>query len=142
MLRDLSRGGQAPPFFDSVNAKGVPVRALLFNALLMGSAVLLNFLFEGKILIILLAIIVGAELISWSAIAIAHLKFRRRYPNAAFRAPLYPFANYLCLGFFAFVIVLMFFLPDYRTGAIVLPLWIMALGLIWAGKKRHDARKK
>ena len=120
----------------------MPVRALLFNALLMGSAVLLNFLFEGKILIILLAIIVGAELISWSAIAIAHLKFRRRYPNAAFRAPLYPFANYLCLGFFAFVIVLMFFLPDYRTGAIVLPLWIMALGLIWVGKKRHDARKK
>ena len=134
MLRDLSRGSQAPPFFDSVSKKGVPVRALLFNALLMGSAVLLNFLFEGKILLILLAIIVGAELISWSAIAVAHLKFRRRCPDAAFRAPLYPVANYLCLAFFALIIVLMFMLPDYRTGAIVLPLWIVTLGLIWVGK--------
>ncbi|MHC2546367.1 L-asparagine transporter-like permease [Corynebacterium hesseae] len=142
MLRDLSRGGQAPPFFNSVSAKGVPVRALLFNALLMGSAVLLNFLFEGKILIVLLAIIVGAELISWSAIAVAHLNFRKRCPNAAFRAPLYPIANYLCLAFFALVIVLMFMLPDYRTGAIVLPCWIVTLALIWLGKKRHDARNK
>ena len=33
-------------------------------------------------------------------------------------------------------------LPDYRTGAIVLPCWIVTLALIWLGKKRHDARTK
>ena len=134
-LRDLSIGGQAPAWFTPTNPRKVPVRALLFNATLMGSTVLLNFFFEGKILMALIAIIVGAELISWSAIAVSHLNFRRRMKAAghtpAFLAPLYPFANYLCLAFFAGIVVLMTMLPDYRQGVIALPLWILTLAIIW-----------
>lgn len=144
MLRDLSLGKQAPPFFSQTTAKGVPLRALLFNCALMGSAVLLNFLFEGKILMVLIAIIVGAEIISWSAISISHLRFRKRMAEQgkapAFRAPLFPIGNYLCLAFFAMIIVLMAILPDYRQGVIALPLWILTLMAIWAGKKYNDRR--
>ncbi|WP_232843327.1 amino acid permease [Corynebacterium hindlerae] len=145
MLRDLSLGGQAPPFFSATTKKGVPLRALLFNAGLMGTAVLLNYLFEGKLLMVFIAIIVGAELISWSAIAIAHWKFRKEYAikgkSSAYRAPLFPIANMLCLAFFAMIVVLMAFLPDYRMGVVALPLWILLLGVIWAGKQAHEKRQ-
>ncbi|MEJ5997838.1 amino acid permease [Corynebacterium sp. H130] len=138
MLRDLSIGDQAPPFFAKTTAKGVPLRALLFNSALMGTAVLLNYLFEGKLLIVFIAVIVGAELISWTSICLAHLKFRKLNPHAAYKAPLFPIANILCIAFFAMIYVLMAILPDYRTGAIALPIWILVLGVIWQGKIIHD----
>lgn len=144
MLRDLAVGDQAPPLFAATTKNGVPVRALLFNAALMGSAVLLNYLFEGKLLIVLIAIIVGAELISWTSIVISHWKFRQLQAAAgqapSFHAPLFPIANIVCVAFFALVYVLMAILPDYRMGAIALPLWILALGIIWQGKMLHDKR--
>lgn len=144
MLRDLAVGGQAPPWFTVTTKKGVPLRALLFNSLLMGSAVLLNFWFEGKILLVLMAIVVGAELVSWTAIVIAHLRFRklsdREGNRAAYRAPLSPLSNYLCLAFFAMVAVLMAFLPDYQQATIALPLWILTLIAIWVGKRAHEKR--
>ncbi|APT93817.1 aromatic amino acid transporter [Corynebacterium phocae] len=146
MLRDLALGGQAPNLFTATNAKGVPVRALLFNCLLMGSAVLLNYLFEGRILIILIAIIVGAEIISWSSIVISHLKFRKLMKTQghepSYRAPLYPLANYFCLAFFAMIVVLMTRLADYQQAAIALPLWVLALVALWFVRKAAGRRAK
>ncbi|AKK03690.1 amino acid permease [Corynebacterium epidermidicanis] len=146
MLRDLSLGDQAPPFFAATNSRGVPVRALLFNAALMGISVLLNYLFEGKLLIIFIAIIVGAELISWTSITISHFKFRQVQRQdgvkSSYAAPFFPIANMICLAFFAMIYVLMAILPDYRTGAIALPIWILVLGVIWQGKMIHDRRQE
>lgn len=140
MLRDLSRNGQAPPFFNHTTKAGLPLRALLFNSALMGSSVLLNYFFEGRILLVLMAIIVGASIITWTAICISHLRFRRIQGKTSYPAPLFPFANYLCMAFFTLVVVLMAFLPDYRTGLIALPLWVLALGGIWIGKKHYEKK--
>ncbi len=144
MLRDLARNGQAPAFFGATTVKGLPLRALLFDAALMAVVVVLNYFFEGKIFVVLLAIITGAELITWTGVVLSHLKFRQRFNRAGttarFRAPLYPFANWLCLAVFALVIVLMGILPEYRTGLIALIGWILALGVIWQGKLMNDRR--
>ncbi|WP_342319378.1 amino acid permease [Corynebacterium mayonis] len=145
MLRDLADNGQAPPFFAATTSNGLPLRALLFNGALMGIVVILNYFFEGKIFIVLLAIITGAELITWTGVALSHLKFRQRFDKAGtttrFRAPLYPIANYACIACFAVVITLMALLPEFRTGLIALICWIFTLGLIWQGKLAHDARR-
>ncbi|QGU08661.1 Phenylalanine-specific permease [Corynebacterium occultum] len=144
MLRDLALNGQAPPFFTHTTRRGLPLRALLFNSGLMGGAVLLNFLFQGQLLFALMAIILAAEIISWSAIAISHLRFRaqlrREGQTSAYRSPFSPLANYLCLAFFALLLVLMGFLPDYRIALFALPLWIMTLALIWLGQQFHQRR--
>lgn len=144
MLRNLALNGQAPPFFARTTERGLPLRALLFNSGLMGGAVLLNFLFEGQLLIALMAIILGAEIISWSAIAVSHLGFRKQLRRegriSAYRAPFAPVANYLCLAFFALLLVLMGFLPDYRAGLIALALWVFTLSGIWLGQQFHQRR--
>ena len=130
MLRDLARNGQAPRAFAATSAKGLPTRALLFDAALMGIVVILNYFFEGKIFAVLLAIIVGTELITWAGICISHLNFRKHETSETFPAPFYPVANWVCIAFFATVLVLMGILPEYRLGLATLTGWIIVLGLI------------
>lgn len=138
MLRDLARNGQAPRTFAETNHKGLPTKALLFDATLMGVVVILNYFFEGKIFAVLLAIIVGTELITWAGICVSHLNFRKRVHNTKFPAPLYPAANWICIGFFALVLVMMGMLDEYRMGLATLAGWIVALGLIWLTTQRRS----
>ena len=136
MLRDLARNGQAPEFFGATTKKGLPLRALLFDAALMGTVVILNYFFEGKVFAILLAIIVGSELITWASISFAHLRFRANGGRSSFMAPFYPYANWLCAGFYVLVLVLMAFLPDYRVGLGALIAWVVGLSIIGATRKQ------
>lgn len=138
MLRDLARNGQAPKALAETNHKGLPTKALLFDATLMGVVVILNYFFEGKIFAILLAIIVGTELITWAGICLSHLNFRKNAGATKFPAPLYPVANWICIAFFALVLILMGILPDYRMGLATLFGWILALGLIWLTTQRRS----
>ncbi|MCQ4619765.1 amino acid permease [Corynebacterium sp. CCUG 71335] len=127
MLRDLSLNGQAPAYFGQTTRKGLPLRALLFNCALMGSVVLLNYFFEGKIFTVLLAVVVGSELITWAAVNFAHLNFRKSGRSSSFTAPLFPAANYICGAYFVLVLVLMAALPDYRVGLIAMAVWAIGL---------------
>lgn len=110
----------------------------------MGVAVLLNYLFQDKLLFALIAVILGAEIISWSSIAVAHLRFRARLKatgsDSKYRSPFTPVANYVCLAYFALLIVLMGFLPDYRIGLLALPAWVIVLLLIWLGQRGHQQK--
>ena len=105
----------------------------------MGTVVILNFFFEGKIFAVLLAIIVGTELITWAGICISHLNFRKTSKSATFPAPLYPAANWVCIVFFVLVLVLMGILPEYRMGLATLTGWIIVLGLISLTTQRSRA---
>lgn len=144
MLRDLALDGQAPAFFARTTRNGLPRRALLTNAALMGVVVLLNYFFEGRVLVALMAIIVGAEIISWSAITLSHIGFRRSRRRAGekpvYPAPGYPVTNWFCLAFFVLIFVLMGFLPDYRVALFALPGWVAALAVIWLGKRFTEER--
>ena len=147
MLRDLARNSQAPRVFAATTAGGLPRRALLFNGSLMGIVVVLNYFFEGKIFTVLLAIIVGTELITWAGVCISHLNFRRRFASASptnttrFVAPFYPVANWVCIGYFVLVLILMAFLPEYRLGLATLILWILGLAAIWQFKQHRNKNR-
>jgi len=139
MLRDLARNGQASRVFAETSEKGLPTKALLFNAALMGVVVILNYFFEGKIFAVLLAIIVGTELITWAGICVSHLNFRKHETSDTFPAPLYPLANWVCIAFFVLVLVLMGILPEYRLGLATLTGWVVVLGLISLTTQRSRA---
>ena len=139
-LRDLARSGQAPAALAKTSEKGLPFNALLFNGALMGVVVILNYFFEGKIFAVLLAIIVGTELITWAGICVSHLNFRKRMDAAGkeshFKAPLYPVANWICIAFFIAVLAMMAYLPEYRMGLFTLVAWILTLTIIGNVRKR------
>ena len=131
VLHDLAASGLAPRFLAHTNERGVPVRALLLNSGFVAIAVLLNVVLPGKALAILIPVVVGSELITWSIIILSHLRFRAREGVGDFKAPLFPIANYLCLAYFVMIYVLMTQDPASRSGAIALPLWFC--GLLIAG---------
>ncbi|MFC9356702.1 amino acid permease [Rhodococcus sp. NPDC057014] len=127
VLHGMAAKKQAPALLARTNQRGVPVTGIVINSAITGIVVLLNYLFPGQLLMILVAIILSAEIITWSTIAISHLRFRRTAGAGAFRSPLFPYANYLVLAYLAGVVALMTQLPDFRAGAIALPLWLAGL---------------
>ncbi|MER7792946.1 amino acid permease [Streptomyces sp. NPDC097640] len=135
VLHSLSDRRQAPAFFARTNHRGVPVTGLLINSGVTAVVVLLNYLFPGRLLLVLVAIILSAELITWGSIALSHLRFRMAGQHSSFKAPFHPYSNYLCLAYFAMIAVLMTRIPDFRAGAIALPLWLG--GLIAASFIHH-----
>ncbi|BCI78877.1 amino acid permease [Mycobacterium sp. SMC-18] len=139
VLYDLAASGQAPRFLAHTNARGVPVRALLLNSGFVAVAVLLNVVLPGKALVLLIPVVVGAELITWSIIALSHLRFRSREGAGVFKTPLSPLTNYLCLGYFALIYILMTQDPASRAGAIALPLWFC--GLLIVGSLLNRVRR-
>lgn len=139
MLRDLALNGQAPRYFAATTAKGLPLRSLVFNCALMGSVVLLNYFFEGRIFQILLAVVVGSELITWAAVNFAHLNFRKAGGGSSFQAPGFPWVNYLCAAYFVLVLILMAVLPDYRAGLIALAVWFTGLLAAASARSYHGS---
>ncbi|MHC1719938.1 MAG: hypothetical protein AB9844_04435 [Clostridiaceae bacterium] len=69
-----------------------------------------------------------SEFITWGGIVITQLHFRKKIGENAkdlkYKSLLFPYANYFVLAYFALLLILMIIMPDYRMGAIALPIWI------------------
>jgi phenylalanine-specific permease len=144
VLYGLAKNGQAPAFLARTNRQGVPVAGLLVNTAITGLVVLFNYLFPGKLITPLVSIILGAEFITWGAITIAHLRFRKTAEagQLTFKSPWYPYSNYLCLAYFVLVFVLMYFAPGFRTGFYVFPAWLVGLCIVGVATQRYTGRRR
>lgn len=139
MLYGLAENSNAPKFFLKLSSRKVPVNGILFSSGITLIAVLLNYLFPGKVFMYLLAIVTGAIVVTWIMIVITHLKFREYCKETGhvtrFHALFYPYANYLCLIFLAVIIILMLTMDEMRLAAISMPLWLGAIRLLYVYKK-------
>ena len=137
MLYGLAVGGDAPKSLKNLSQRGVPVVGILISSGVTLLAVLLNYLFPGRVFMLFLSIAMASVIISWGTIIITHLKFRRLYVQegrrARFCAPLFPVANYICLAFLVMMYLLMTQIPDMQFAVAVLPVWLLAL---WLGYRR------
>ena len=137
MLYGLAVGGDAPKGLKNLSQRGVPVVGILISSGVTLLAVLLNYLFPGRVFMLFLSIAMASVIISWGTIIITHLKFRRLYVQegrrARFCAPLFPVANYICLAFLVVMYLLMTQIPDMQFAVAVLPVWLLAL---WLGYRR------
>ena len=79
MLYALSKSGDAPNVFGSINKRGVPVPALLATAAFGLFAFLTSLIGEGQAYTWLINISGMSGFITWVGIAIAHYRFRRAY---------------------------------------------------------------
>lgn len=141
MLYGLAEQGDAPRAFMKVNRRGVPVLAIAVSALVTLACVLVNYLVPKNALETLMALVVAALVINWAMISLAHLKFRRAMVRQgvepSFKAFWFPFSNYLCLAFVAFILLIMLWIPGLRASVIAIPFWLV---LIWVCYRWRLAR--
>ncbi|VTN14771.1 Phenylalanine-specific permease [Raoultella terrigena] len=97
--------------------------------------VLLNYLLPQKALGLLMALVVATLLLNWIMICMAHLKFRaaqrRKGRESKFKALLAPGGNYLCIAFLGLILVLMCTIDGMRLSAVLLPVWILFLFVVF-----------
>jgi len=71
----------------------------------------------------------------WTIILCSYLAYRKRSPqlhqNSIFKMPLGKLMCWVCMAFFAAVIVLLTLEQDTREALIVTPLWFILLGIGW-----------
>jgi AAT family amino acid transporter len=144
MLFGLAQQGNAPKFLLHVGKSGVPVRCVLFSSALVGVAVLLNFVFPGKIFMYVMSIATIAIIINWILILITQHKFHRiigpeKCEKLGFKMPFYPYSNYITLVYLVMIVILMAFIPDMRISLFLAPVWI---AIIFIGYKLKNASGK
>ena len=141
MLYGLAQQGNAPAALLKVSRRGVPLTALGVSATATGVCVLVNYFMPGQAFAFLMGLVVSSLLINWAMISWSHLRFRAHKRAAGqvtlFQSLGYPFTNYLCLGFLALVVGLMYRTPELRTSVYLIPVWSGLLTLAyWLKRKR------
>jgi AAT family amino acid transporter len=67
----------------------------------------------------------------WGMIMLAHLRYKKLHPHSTdFRMPLYPFADYLVLGFLLLTAVIMMFDRAMLSALIFAIVWIATLFIL------------
>ncbi|MCV9878435.1 amino acid permease [Brenneria izbisi] len=144
MLFGLAKQGNGPKVLQTVDGRGVPVVAIGVSALATALCVVINYLLPGKAFELLMALVVSALVINWAMISLAHLKFRaqkdREGTVTRFKALLYPLGNYLCLLFLAGILVIMYLTPGIQISVLLIPVWLIILGLGYFFKQKKTAR--
>ena len=106
----------------------MPVTGILVSALITLLCVLVNYLAPKEALTLLMSLVVAALVINWAMISLIHLRFRAALQRAGrrplFRALWHPWGNLLCLVFLAFILVVMWLVPDTRLSVYAIPVWL------------------
>ncbi len=142
MLFGLAKQGNGPKALLKVDRRGVPYVALGVSAAATALCVVINYLMPGKAFGFLMTLVVAALVINWAMISYSHLKFRRAKAQQGvetrFKALWYPFGNWLCLAFLAGILVIMSIHPGMRESVIMIPFWLIVLGIGYFIKQRSQ----
>jgi aromatic amino acid transport protein AroP len=145
MLLGLALQGNAPRRLCRINARGVPVPALMLSAAATAICVLVNYLIPKQALELLMMLVVASLIINWALISITHLKFRRAMHSqgvsTSYRSWGYPFTNHVCLVFIAGILAVMYLSPGIKQAVLLIPLWIALMAGAFA-LMRAKARGK
>lgn len=143
MLYGLAQQGNAPKFLMKINARGVPVLAIVLSALFTLSGVVLDYFVPAKALNILMSLVVTTLVINWAMISLSHLRFRtaknREGSKPAFPALWFPYANYLCVAFLGLLLLILWLTPGSRISVIMIPVWLFVM---WLGYRYKSASRE
>ncbi len=169
MLYNLAIQENALHIFSKLSTARVPYVAILFSSFCTAIIVVINALIPDNSFMRIMALATAAALITWAIIVIVHLKFRKAHKNRKrnfiYAFSLYPYANYFCLCFLAFLFCIMFLsgfgknglmvwlldmvgirvpfletyipvqMPDMSLAVIIIPLWCLFLFLGYKFKR-------
>lgn len=146
MVYTLAKEGNAPKSMAKLNSRSVPARALIFSALVILIAVLLNYVIPEGVFVIITSISTICFMFVWIMTIICHIKYRKTKPELAakskFKMPFAPLSDYIVLIFFAFVTVVLALAQDTRIALMFTPVWFIALIVIYRIKKAKQSKNK
>ena len=142
VLYSLARQGNAPKAFMRLSRRGIPYAGVLFSSMVTAVAVAVIYFLPDTAFSILMAMALGASIISWVMILLTHRAFRKRIGSGladlAFKLPGGLASNAVALVSLVGVFILMVFNPDYRTSVTVMPIWLFILFAAYEVKKRSS----
>ncbi|WGS44816.1 amino acid permease [Burkholderia sp. JSH-S8] len=135
MLVSLAENGLAPAPFARLSASGSPSRAVALTIACMSVGVLLNYVVPARVFGWLMSLLSFEVLVTWAMIVLTHMRFRRvmaaRGVTTSFRMPYARVTSWVCLGFVAFVFVMLGIDPSTRGSLIVGAVTIVVLTVIY-----------
>lgn len=137
MLYGLAQDGDAPKSFGTLSKRAVPSAGLTFSCIcLLGGAVLI-YLIPDVVTVFTLVTTVSAILFMfvWSIILCSYLVYRKQRPalhaESNYKMPAGILMCFVCLLFFAFVLILLTLREDTLQALLVTPLWFVILGVAY-----------
>lgn len=122
VMYSLAESGMAPKIFAKLNKRGVPSYALLVTLGFALLSLLTSIVAEDTLFVILLSISGIGGTLTWLAIAVAQIGFRRQYSknggkveDLKYRVKLYPFVPILCIIMCLFIFAFTFYDETQRT---------------------------
>jgi AAT family amino acid transporter/D-serine/D-alanine/glycine transporter len=136
MLYALAQSGRASKRLGVLNRRHLPSNAISLSAALMLFGVFLNYAVPDQVFIWVTSVSLIGTLWTWAIIMLAHRNYRKAVADGLVRAVSYrmpgaPIANWLVLGFLAFVSVLLAMDPATRVALYVAPIWFGIVGLAY-----------
>ncbi|QBQ99611.1 amino acid permease [Paraburkholderia pallida] len=144
MMFSLSRAGHAPRVLGEVNARGIPLGALMLSTLGIALATVLSVLYPDASFTIMMAVSMFGALFTWMMIFVTHYFFRRRWdasgqPAPAFRMRGFPVLTLLGAALMLAVTVTTFFTPEFHMTLIFGVPFLIALSVAYAVWYRRPA---
>lgn len=137
MLYGLAQDGVAPKRFALLSKRAVPSSGLTFSCVCLLGGVVLIYLIPNVVTVFTMVTTVSAILFMfvWSIILCSYMVYRKQRPHlhekSIYKMPFGKLMCWVCLAFFAFVIVLLTLEADTRKALMVTPIWFVILGLGW-----------
>ena len=138
MLFGLALKGDAPRSFGKLSRASVPSRGLLFSCVCLLGGAFLMWVIPDLVQAFTLVTTVSAILFMfvWSLILLSYIQYRRTrdalHQASRYRMPGGVFMCWVCLAFFAGILVLLTFEADTRSALIATPVWFALLGVAYA----------
>ena len=145
MLYGLAQQGVAHRRFGLLSRRAVPTTGLFFSCLCLLGGVALIYLIPNVMRVFTLVTTVSAILFMfvWTIILCSWLAYRKKRPElhaeSSYKMPMGKFMCWVCIAFFAFVLVLLTLQEDTRQALMVTPLWFVMLSIGWWLRKRKQA---
>jgi D-serine/D-alanine/glycine transporter len=134
MLYGLAAEDHAPKAFARLSRAAVPSRGLIFSCICLLVGAMLVYVIPNLVTAFTLVTTLAAVLFMfvWSLILCAYIAYRRKRPAlheaSTYKMPGGVFMCYVCLAFFAFVVVLLTLQADTRQALLASPVWFVLLG--------------
>ncbi|MEJ5062808.1 D-serine/D-alanine/glycine transporter [Erwinia sp. MYb375] len=145
MLYGLAQQGVAHRRFGLLSRRSVPTTGLFFSCLCLLGGVALIYLIPNVMTVFTLVTTVSAILFMfvWTIILCSYLAYRKKHPErhatSSYKMPWGKFMCWVCMAFFAFVLVLLTLQEDTRQALMVTPLWFIILAVGWFLRQRKAA---
>lgn len=140
MLRSLAKENSAPSFFLKLTRHQVPGSAILFSAATIFTVILLNYFVPSKAFTLITGVSTVCFLFIWFMMVYTHLRYRKTAETLhSFRMPLYPFSDYLVMGFILVLVGILFWEKATRMIMLLTPFWFIALLAVYHFKYERAA---